>query len=675
MRGAAKSCLCMLRGLNFVVRQLALVVGLAIAAVCLSQGEPPAPSDEVSAIRQQILDLEKEIAEKQATWDKFYAEYQRIMNTSGGRPTQSLRNKINRMDAEARKIKADIDAKTRVLEATREHLASLERDRPAARRRSSGSVDAPGGSLDGGSPADAAKADRSGLPALLSEHLPIIDEWDPVGALGAAQASVRCWTFKDSFGTRERNPDPTTAEVRYIADGRRVLETENDAFGRPPIPSLIPSLTGSNMSNWVAEASRGEMVELRKISVRGFEPQTLDDLEEELEQRTASLVLRFDGDGASRSTRVFDPEGQQIGSIEVEYERVGELHRPLRLQTQDESIYSYRVVIPTLESSSFPAAHRVLEWEYERSGRVASLRFTRAKNTRTTRFSEMVEATRKPEVSRMVNWAKQVLERAVRTMSYEYDDRGRLARVRAVDESPEPDPETTMRLLALEDKISDQRLIDATIAKAAAETARGPQNQPRDGVQCSVTSDGAWVYTRVYELRVRDWDARGRWTKATTFVIDDGGEVEHHEIERAFTDDLPTADPIHGEFQIVPRSKTPSPAVAERNAEAVTPRIAVSASRPPSERAPETAIAPPSEVIAAGPKAEPGLIEDAPEEPKRGANALKSGTRTTDPAADDGSEPQPSDGEGAQWIAILVGTVCVAALAAGVTLLMVRRKP
>lgn len=669
----------MLRDSIYAAQVAVLLVALSLSGAAFSQTDPvgiPTPAaqvDDIAATSRRILELEEQIAENQAAWDKLYAEYQRIMNASNGRPSSALRSKVNRLDSDARKLKADIDSKTRVLEATREHLALLKQGAGSSGSvgtgLESGTARSPGGSLSE-APEGADIGGGLDFLSLLAERIPVVDEWDPVGGLGPAWATIRCWSFTESFGSRVRDRDPSVAMVRYLADGRRVLESENDGFGRPPIPRLFPLLVERGRSNWIQEKARDHLLELWQVSVCGFAPDTIKNLGDRSDDQRPSMVLRFDDAGASMATQVFDPQGNRIGSIQTDYERVGDLRRPIRQQTQDASVYCFRVVVPTPETTTLPEPNRVLEWKYDRSGRVASLKLARLKNNRTTRFTEVVKAGRSPDVDRILTWSQEVMERSTRTMSYTYDDQGRLTSVRSIHEEHSPDPETYARILALEDKISDRRLIEAGIAVAAAKRARGPENKPGDGVQCTVASDGAWIYTRVLELRARDWDARGRWTKAVTFSIDNDGEVEHYEIEREFRDEESKAAPVHGEFQLVPRSKTPPPEAAIRNAAALSPQSPL----PTPELIPARA----SDSIDAKRESDPDSASPSEtivlHERERNSRSPSIGPRAPVYPPAQNEEARVGSLEVPLWTKLLFATAGVAVIAVGVTLLLLRRK-
>jgi hypothetical protein len=182
-----------------------LLAGVAVSVPCLrlngegfataAQGQTSSSmQDEIAEIRRQILELQKDIAAKQAKWDKLHAEYLRIMNLTGGRLSSAAQSKITKLDADARKIKADIDAQTTVLVATQEHLERLEEERTRRdvrdameRDRQSRPVIPP--SLNSSSDSQEAQADdarvleTSDVPSVL-----MVDLSDPIGAGGQCAA-------------------------------------------------------------------------------------------------------------------------------------------------------------------------------------------------------------------------------------------------------------------------------------------------------------------------------------------------------------------------------------------------------------------------------------------------------------------------------------------------------
>lgn len=193
--------------------------------------DAPVPADkdeEIAQTRRQILELEKDIATKQAKWDKLYAEYQRIMNLTGGRLNATAQSKIAKLDADARKIKADIDAQKAVLEATQQHLLQLEEERDreqelrdAERERQSRPRPSEG---DDGSTGGGGSTDEQVSPKVAHELPPVllIDLSDPIGAGGRCTAQY----FVEKLG----------------ADGVEVEEGESFRveFDGSGFPSKVP---------------------------------------------------------------------------------------------------------------------------------------------------------------------------------------------------------------------------------------------------------------------------------------------------------------------------------------------------------------------------------------------------------------------------------------------------
>ena len=185
------------------VTVLVLLCGLGLASIGGADFVQPTSAsgalsrDEIDDVRRQILELEKDIAARQAKWDKLYAEYLRVMNVTGGRLNSTAESRVSRLDADARKIKADIDAQKAVLAATREHLERLEMARAHQQEAQEAQRDRksrPGPSLGDGT--QNGEGDSSGLghEPPLSRRLPrvlLVDLSDPVGAGGACAARYR----------------------------------------------------------------------------------------------------------------------------------------------------------------------------------------------------------------------------------------------------------------------------------------------------------------------------------------------------------------------------------------------------------------------------------------------------------------------------------------------------
>ena len=171
-----------------------LDTGEAAASTCPVQPSGELARDDIDDARTQILELEKDIAAKQAKWDKLHAEYLRIMNVTGGRLNSTAQTKVARLDADARKIKADIDAQKAVLAATHQHLERLEMARAReqeAREAQRNRQSRP--SPPRGDDEQNREGDSSGLEddPSLARKLPrvlLVDLSDPVGAGGACTA-------------------------------------------------------------------------------------------------------------------------------------------------------------------------------------------------------------------------------------------------------------------------------------------------------------------------------------------------------------------------------------------------------------------------------------------------------------------------------------------------------
>jgi YD repeat-containing protein len=142
-------------------------------------------------------------------------------------------------------------------------------------------------------------------------------------------------------------------------------------------------------------------------------------------------------------------------------------------------------------------------------------------------------------------------------MSYSYDEIGRLRTVRSVRRQYSVDPLTELRVAAAVDSTTDAGSKAFFLELGAEATRRGPSNQPLDGDFIDVIESDVWRTTTTLEMRVESWDARGRWTRAVTYAQDEAGEIAAYESERRFTDLSLSAEPVHGEFQFMPRSATP----------------------------------------------------------------------------------------------------------------------
>jgi YD repeat-containing protein len=482
--------------------------------------------------------------------------------------------KVAKLDAEARQVMAQIE----LAEGRLEELQELIEEAVDDQRRAERSASAPERELseDGveeplGLPARSFDtADRrpaqaggwdlewtSGFDSLLSDRHFMFDEWDPVGGLVASFAKVTYRVYREQFGQWSLTTDLLPEDVLFLEDGRRVLRKETHRFGQ----SLIgprDQLGKLEMDDWQCEVSRGDMVEIRDahnhytISVDYVPPRVPD-----LSRNGENMVVRFNDRGSSVETYYYHPDGREAGMSVTEYEHVGNLRRPRRQLHRERCIHSFRAFVPYASESLSPEPHRIFEWSYGADGRVASVRMTRLRSNKPLPIGELevvMDREWRSDLDRLI--ATQLREEIV--MSYTWDEKGRLKAVKSVRRQYAADPFTQLRVVAEADGTTDAGSRAAFLGLAAEVSERGPQNVPNDGDFIEVVEGSVWRTTTILEMRVEAWDARGRWTKASTYGLDEGGEVPFYESVRQFTDLPRRSRTIHAEYQLMPRSETPS---------------------------------------------------------------------------------------------------------------------
>ena len=314
------------RLLLFVVWSVCLWSSAAPAAAAPRQADQSI-EEQIAKAREEILSLEKDIAEKQAKWDKLYADYIRIMNNSGGRPGPNLRMKVNSLDADARKIKAEIDAQKKVLEATELHLLSLEeefehqqrakREAETPREPAQRQAPAPPGEQrveppvqrpseaprlpetpqfrQGRTRASSPPPEPPKPTAHPSARLPMLDLLDPVGSGGASEAVYRWQTLTEKFG-EETVVGTTEVVVRFDASGmpyevERIFDTGHTDAGF-------------------------------KVKEQGTDRLDFSDGRNAWVIRIASRTPTTDGSTEWRF-RTFDDSGDEISQIALQLESIG----------------------------------------------------------------------------------------------------------------------------------------------------------------------------------------------------------------------------------------------------------------------------------------------------------------------------------------------------------------
>lgn len=575
-----------------------------------TRGGLQAALEEVQRLRDAVEAVRLTIVERQAAWDAKFAEYNEMLQNSGGQLNRAGRAKVAKLDAEARAIKAEIDAareQLKKLEAEleeAEEAAERERIKPLL-EESDGAEEGPGdeppqdaptGSSfggvtgkrapsEGGAPAarpggrlggagaqgsstapsaapttppsagsdTAPSSVPSGTPSLLSEKIPIIDPWDPVGGMTAGTAQILRWPIVEKFGRLSRADSPSVELVRFSTSGHRLPEPRAGSFGVDPHgPRPDSGYAGREKQAPVyIESAREELIRLdqdRLVQERLGAPIVTGDGGQDRSD-TYAVICRVESSDAGAVAEYFHTRGSSIGKAVYEYEMSGDVRRPIAVRVEEQAVIGFRLNDFDVEETTI-AVHR---WEYRSDGRLAA--FESANELREAEVKAQLDMLRAQNKGMV-----EVLEKQLRLSTkdaerwaYEYDGQGRLKRVVKTRTTHQIDPAEVM------EKAPQLAQSDPAMLRLLEAQRMDPEllyrNEPNDGITIE-KKNGGRLETAREEVEFTEWDARGRWTKGARFEVDEAGKVEQSQFERTFFDQDPAAPALDGSFQIIPASRS-----------------------------------------------------------------------------------------------------------------------
>ncbi|MFM7052171.1 MAG: hypothetical protein ACKOYN_08580 [Planctomycetota bacterium] len=407
---------------------------------------------------------------------------------------------------------------------------------------------------DGRFTAEAAPTPATPPKSLLSAQIPVVDLWDPVGGMVASTVVSRHFGMSERFGRRERDSSPTVELICFLGDGRRAVESSVSYPNDPQDPYLNRGEFGPRYSHAsYFEKDDDDLVSMFQDSLVLEEGATAISLPDSspasTERRRVDYVFRAEAKGSQTTASYFHASGSTAGTAVYEMQSSGDLRRPVSAVFEGWAVFGYRLHKFEPDEGS----RIVYRWGYHKDGRVA---FVEGK-------TELTEAGRKVQLDMMRSRAEKavpLLERQLALTArnadrweYTYDAQGRLAKaVRTTTEHMLEPPEIA-ELMRLMGQMDMDVLRGAEAYKANPEIVLA--TKAGDGTVME-KHQGALRTTRRTEMEYSAWDARGRWTKASRFKVDEAGRIEVEQVERSYTDLDPQAAAVDGSFQIVPASKS-----------------------------------------------------------------------------------------------------------------------
>ncbi|MCE2883482.1 MAG: hypothetical protein LW806_01085 [Planctomycetaceae bacterium] len=559
------------------------------ASTTQDSGAEYAEPGAAAAKRREISALESRIAERQAAWDAKYAEYQKMLANSGGRLNRAGQAKVARLDAEAREIKAEIDAAKEQLVVLEEELEDMldaarkeaersrtvpketeQRERQGESRSGETSAqderaDTPGGSspargrLGGGQgvlPRPGSMEQRTppsnssqelAFRPLLDDLVWIFDPFDPVGGKGALAAEILRRSVESKFGKSVVDEAYSVEPVFYAEGGRRAIEGKSVDYMRGGARD-----DASHEVDLFAERPKDDQVLLERMHIdikyadgHGAGRRTISSAHREGD----GLVVRLENRGDSHVLIQYKKDGAECGRIEIDFERAGDARRLVEMRASGDGIHQYRIGQHPFGGSPYADGKTAIyRWSYDATGRVARLRMkTIDRSPEMQYLRDMVEASgsdRRERIERSI----QLAEQSYAEWTYTYDDRGRLLEVtkRAVSRALGKVEQLQLMSKGTPDDELALRVIEQKIANDPEFEYR---TAPGDGVVIEPFDEGVQsVLTE--RRRCTEWDERGRWKKMSVFAVDEAGETENRRIERVVLEQDGRADRAGREWQL-----------------------------------------------------------------------------------------------------------------------------